>query len=195
MIRSTMLLMILGQLTWSFHASAQTGGDTTKTHDEAMVNKSQSPDKQLAHDWLFDLAADLEPPLRIGPTPDGMRQIEYVRGGSFQGPSMRGVLLPGGGDWIVQRSDGSMLLDIRATVQTDTGHLIYVNGRGHFYMSEQGLTAAREGREPDAADQYFRVAFSFESGAAEYSWLNRTLAVGVGEYRQGKVKLSVHEIK
>jgi hypothetical protein len=90
MIRSTTLLMILGQLTWSCHASAQTGDDTTKTHDEAMVNKSQSPDKQLAHDWLFDLAADLEPPLRIGPTPDGMRQIEYVRGGSFQGPSMLG---------------------------------------------------------------------------------------------------------
>jgi hypothetical protein len=88
-----------------------------------------------------------------------------------------------------------MLLDIRAVARTEAGDLIYVNGTGHFSLTEQGLAAMREGREADGADQYFRVAFTFETGAAQYSWLNRTLAVGVGEYRRGQVKMSIHEIR
>jgi hypothetical protein len=98
MMRSTMLLLLLWQLPWSPPAAAQTGGGNPTTREDAMAARSQSPDRPLAHDWLFDSTADLDPPLRIGPTADGMRQVSYLRGGSFQGPRLRGVLLPGGGD-------------------------------------------------------------------------------------------------
>ena len=47
---------------------------------------------------LFDMHADLETQT-IGQTPSGMRQIFIVKGGTISGPSGKGEVLPGGGDW------------------------------------------------------------------------------------------------
>src|SRR3989304_8419978 len=48
---------------------------------------------------LYDMRVELEPPQIIGQTPQGNRQIFYVRSGTFEGPRLKGELLPGGGDW------------------------------------------------------------------------------------------------
>ena len=54
---------------------------------------------------LYDMTVDLEPPQMIGGTPQGNRQIFYVRSGTFEGPRLKGELLPGGGDWFLLRPD------------------------------------------------------------------------------------------
>ena len=44
----------------------------------------------------------------IGDTPAGHRRIGLVAGGTFEGPKLRGTVLPGGADWIiVKAADGS----------------------------------------------------------------------------------------
>ena len=49
-------------------------------------------------EFLFSLTAKLDRPLDLGQTPQGHRQIFHATGGSFDGPKLRGVVLPGAGD-------------------------------------------------------------------------------------------------
>lgn len=153
------------------------------------------PERPLVYEWLFDVSVELEPSLVIGPTGAGQREIFPIRGGSIKGPHLQAEILPGGGDWALRREDGSLLLDIRSTARTGDGNLITVAGRGYFSMTPQGMQEMQEGKPVAASEQYFRVAYTFEAGAEPYAWLNRTLAVGVGEFRPGWVKLSVYAIR
>lgn len=46
---------------------------------------------------LFDMAVDLDPRLDIGPGPLGRRVLFGSAGGTFEGPRLRGEVLPGVG--------------------------------------------------------------------------------------------------
>jgi Protein of unknown function (DUF3237) len=103
----------------------------------------------------------------IGSTPQGTLTIFPVVGGSFEGDRLRGKVLGGGGDWVNTRADGTFTLDLRVTLETDDGSLIH--------MTFSGLR--------DDANHYFRTVPRFETAAPKYAFLNRLLAVGIGEIR------------
>ena len=103
------------------------------------------------------------PSQKLGTVPHGIRSIVPVTGGDFEGPRLRGKVLPGGGDWLLLRPDGVLELDLRITLETDDHVLIY--------MTFQGL---RHG-------PYFRTLPRFETSTATYAFLNRIVSVGVGE--------------
>ena len=67
-------------------------------------------------EFLFDISGDLdrEGTINLGATPQGIRLIVYVTRGTFEGPRMKGVVLPGGGDWYTTRPDGTGVVDARA---------------------------------------------------------------------------------
>lgn len=52
----------------------------------------------LQSELLFKMTATLEPPQVIGKTHEGVRSIFYATGGTIDGPKIKGVVLPGGGD-------------------------------------------------------------------------------------------------
>jgi len=56
-----------------------------------------------------------------GATPGGNRRIGLVAGGTFEGPKLRGTVLPGGADWIIVRPDGATTLDVRIMSGIGTG--------------------------------------------------------------------------
>jgi hypothetical protein len=103
----------------------------------------------------------------IGPTPHGTLSIFPIVGGTFDGERLRGTVLPGGGDWVTRRTDGVFELDLRATLETDDGALVYLTFSG----------------VRDDASHYFRTLPRFETAAPKYDFLNRLLAVGLGEIR------------
>jgi Protein of unknown function (DUF3237) len=103
----------------------------------------------------------------IGSTPQGTLTIFPVVGGSFEGERLRGKVLAGGGDWVKARADGTLTLDLRVTLETDDGVLIHMT-----------FTGVR-----DDANNYFRTVPRFETAAPKYAFLNRLLAVGIGEIR------------
>jgi len=110
----------------------------------------------------------------IGSTPQGALTIFPVVGGSFEGDRLRGKVLAGGGDWVSVRGDGTFTLDLRVTLETDDGALIHMT-----------FTGVR-----DDANHYFRTAPRFETAEPKYAFLNRLLAVGIGEIRsEGPVHL------
>ncbi len=151
--------------------------------------------RPLQHELLFEISAAVAAPQEIGRIPSGVRSIFYVTGGTFVGPRLRGVVLPGGGDWLLERSDGTDVLDIRATLQTDDGQLVYTNYRGYVYFPPRARAKQQAGQQLDWSDYYFRTAPFFETGSEKYAWLNNILAVGVGEIGDGMVAYSVYEIK
>ena len=48
-------------------------------------------------------------PQMIGAVPHGTRVTAPIASGNFEGPRLRGKVLPGGGDWTLLRGDGKLL--------------------------------------------------------------------------------------
>jgi hypothetical protein len=137
----------------------------------------------------------VEAPLQmLGQTPFGERRIAKVTGGSFTGPELNGTVLPGGGDWLLLRADGALQLDVRVTLQTDDGALIYMTYRGLRHGPAEVMERLNKGEEVDPGDYYFRIAPFFETGAQKYDWLNRILAIGTGRRLASGPVYEVHQI-
>src|SRR6267378_6575296 len=94
------------------------------------VSPTSGPRMELLYEITMDVEAD-----DLGLTPLGRRRIVRVNGGTFEGPRLRGTVLPGGGDWLVERQDGVRALDVRITLRTDDGQLIYAHYPGLFHSS------------------------------------------------------------
>ena len=130
----------------------------------------------------------------LGPTPLGRRRIVRVTGGRFHGPKLRGTVLPGGGDWLVERQDGTRVLDVRITLKTDDGDLIYAHYPGLFHGSPEVMHRLARGEMVDTSEYYFQTAPLFETASGTYDWLNRVLAVGIGRRTAGQVSYTVYAI-
>ena len=116
----------------------------------------------------------------IGPTPNGNRRIGLVAGGTFEGPKMKGIVLPGGADWIIGRPDGSTTLDVRIVLQTDDGATIGLTYRGMRHGPADVMAKVNGGEMVDPSLYYFRTAMFFETASEKYDWLNRVIAIGTG---------------
>jgi len=130
---------------------------------------------------LFTMPVEVETPLQmVGATPIGDRRIAKVTGGSFTGPEMKGTILPGGGDWLLLRADGTLQLDVRVTLKTDDDALIYMTYRGFRHGPPEVMQRLNKGEEVDPSEYYFRISPFFETGTEKYDWLNRVVSVGTG---------------
>ena len=144
--------------------------------------------------WDADAAPDLEflfearvqlhlPPLDHGAMSDGQRLVFLVKGGTFEGPLLKGRVVPdAGADWIRIRPDGSGLLDVRFTLETHDNALIYARWKGRVWTPPEDAEYAFDVEKQDdpqgAWRYYFRSAPQFETGDERYSWLNNIVAVG-----------------
>jgi hypothetical protein len=54
----------------------------------------------ITTEFLFKIALEV-PVLALGETPYGERRVARFEGGSFEGPKLRGVVLPGAGGWML----------------------------------------------------------------------------------------------
>jgi hypothetical protein len=131
-------------------------------------------------EFLFEMKIDVAPLMEFGQTPVGQRRIAVLTGGSFEGPKIRGKVLPSGGDWIVVRPDGVTQLDVRAHLQTDDGALIYMTYRGHRHGPKEVMDRLNGGQQVDPSEYYFRTSPFFETSAEKYLWMNRMCFVAKG---------------
>ena len=99
-------------------------------------------------------------------------------GGWAKGPRIKGTFVPPGGDWLRVMPSGAMRLDVRVTLKTDDGALIYITYNGIFKESPAGKAKASRGEVLTARDvAYFVTAPTFETSAPQYAWLNDVQAV------------------
>ena len=143
---------------------------------------------------VYRLEAVLGEPLDLGEVSCGRRRIVPQTGGTFEGPRLRGKVLPGGGDWTLLRSDGVLELDLRITLETDDGALIYMTSFGLRHGPPEVLAALARGESVDPSKYYFRTAIRFETSAPQYAFLNQLIAVSSGDRRASGPIYTIEEI-
>jgi hypothetical protein len=131
----------------------------------------------------------------IGTTPYGARKIATVTGGSFEGERLRGTVMPSpGGDWLLLRSDGVLCLDVRMTLKTDDGELIYLHYNGMRHGPKDVLERLGKGEAVDSALYYMRAVPVFETASVKYGWLNRAVFVAIGRREASGPNYDVFEV-
>src|SRR5580698_299325 len=106
---------------------------------------------------LMTLQVTVAGPQKIGAVPHGIRVTAPITSGHFEGPRLRGKVLPGGGDWTLLRGDGVLELDLRLTLETDDGALIHMASFGLRHGPREVLAALARGETVDPASYYFRT--------------------------------------
>jgi len=97
--------------------------------------------------YVSDVGIDLTGSISVGNSKRGTRTMIPITGGDATG-SVRGTVLPGGGDYQLRREDGSFELDARYTLRTSDGTLVIVRNCGlaaslvpHFETRTDGSVA------------------------------------------------------
>jgi len=137
---------------------------------------------ELEYEFLYDIEFTLDSIIDVGKTPLGKRVIYPVTGGVFEGPKLKGKVLPIGADWLVGLESGTKKLDVNVVLETDDGAIIYVTYTGFYHSNDDGSV-------------YFRIIPIFETSSEKYNWLNHTVTVGIGRGKEGGVAYTVYAIK
>ena len=148
----------------------------------------------MNHQLLMTLDVLVAPPQKIGLVPHGTRATAPITSGTFEGPRLRGTVLPGGGDWTLLRADGVLELDLRLTLRTDDGALIHMSSFGLRHGPPEVIAALGRGETVDPSRYYFRTAPRFETSAPQYAFLNRLVAIATGDRRARGPIYSIFEI-
>ena len=144
------------------------------------------PDPSLTR--VYRLEATVGEPLELGDISQGRRRIVPLTSGTFAGPELNGRLLPGSSaDWQTVLPDGTALGDIRYTLKTDEGDLLYVQSRGVRHGSADVLARLTRGEDVDASEYTFRTSTQIETAAPRLDWLNKGVFISVGGRRPGAV--------
>lgn len=134
---------------------------------------------ELAVEHLFTVTAfTATPPTMVSDGPSGTRGILEATGGSFEGPRLRGRVVPPGGDWFTVRRTGSLRIDARLLLKTEDDHPIF--------MAYSGIARPIEG------GMVIHTAPMFEVGEGPYAWLNDVQAIGLGRLVDGGVEYAVY---
>lgn len=111
------------------------------------------------------LRVEIAPPLVIGEVGPGFRRVIPITGGTFEGPQLRGEVLPGGADWNLTRPDGVAEVWARYTLRADDGTLIGIVNAGLVVPQPDGSRLAR-------------TVPQFEVSGEQHGWLRRGVFVG-----------------
>jgi len=141
--------------------------------------------------------ATLDPPEVIGETAEGYRANYYVTGGTVDGPKLKGKLRPVGADWLNIRTDGVLILDVKATIESHDGALIYVTYNGVIDLGENGYAEFLAGNPPPPEGLDIRMTPMFRTSHPDYLWMNRAVCVGVGKayLDESRVVYDVYRVK
>jgi muconolactone delta-isomerase len=142
-------------------------------------SSNQLPAPELT--LVYHLEASLGQPLDLGETAGGRRRIVPLTGGSFTGPVISGTLLPGGSaDWQIVQPDGTALADLRYTLSTDRGALLYAKSKGVRHGTPEVLARLGRGEPVDPSEYTFRTTTRLETAAPDLDWLNKGVFISVG---------------
>ena len=145
--------------------------------------------------FAFEVRADIGPSEHVGNGPGDVLDFTPVTGGMVDGPRLRGSVVPGGGDWSVQRGPTVYELDARYLIRAEDGALIDVVNRGFYRTSSaEAMARAMAGEDLDDTEVYFRTSPVFRTDASQYRWMAETVFVGVARDDAGQVCIRFFEV-
>lgn len=134
----------------------------------------------LQTEFAYEAIVTIDPSVEVGPSAHGVRRYIPITGGTFQGPKIKGVVLPGGADWQLQRADGVTEVNALYSMKCDDGSVIVVHNTG--VISADG--------------KYLRTTPSFDAPKGRHAWLNQSVFVGsiAGAPQPGAVLIRVFRV-
>ena len=166
----------------------------TLLQDMKALEELPAPLRALNGRPLFVMSVTVSDIQAAGGPPGAERRIASVSGGTFVGERLSGIILPGGVDWLTASGDGATLLDARLALRTDDGAVIGMEFSGIRHGPPDVIARVNAGEDVDPADYYFRTLPRFTTSAPRYEWLNRILAVGIGQRHASGPVYSLFEI-
>ena len=133
---------------------------------------------------LMTATINLREPIMLPNTPSGTRLIVEVASATFEGERIRGKQKGvAAADWLTVGPDGTGTLDVRATLETDDGALIYTYYRGRLDVSQP------VGSVPIYA------APLYDTGDERYAWINKIQAVAKGTTDGQLLEYEIYEVR
>lgn len=168
----------------------------SKTVDEAFKGSlfEMPMLSQVDVEHLCDFSIDFQA-MQTFATPRGMRLTAVIKSGRVEGPRIRGEFLPGGGDWIVVGQDRVAVLDVRATIRTDDGEHIFVTNSGRVSIPAETAARFYAGDMIRWHEMFARSAPLFETGAANYAFLNSAVTIAINELSMSHVNYRIYAVK
>ena len=140
----------------------------------AGVGNAQGTSPPPKLEFAFEELVLLSPALVPGKTPYGSRNMIPITGGTFEGPGIKGTIVPGGWDWQLVRADGCIEVKADYMLKTDDGVIINVLNIG-------AICIPKAGQPPKPV----RTSPRFEAPLGKYEWLGQTAFVGTLEGAKG----------
>jgi hypothetical protein len=145
---------------------------------------------------IYRLEATVGEPIEVGDTPQGRRRIIPLTGGRFAGPGISGSLVPSvSADWQTVLPDGTALGDIRYTLRTDDGDVLYVESRSVRHGSAEVLARLARGESVDPDEYVFRTSAHIETTSPKLQSLSKGVFIGVGGRRPHGVIYEVYLVE
>lgn len=161
---------VSGLMLCAVGAGGLAGRDSARA---AMLPEPMQPLQVPGVELVMNIVATCSDPVPTGgpevkgPSRDGIRdEIWPITGGRFWGRGMRGKVVPGGGDFPVQRPDGVDYVDALYRLLTDDGVTIVIHNKGLAYPPSA-----------PGKDDIYRLQPEFYAPAGRYAWLNKGLFV------------------
>jgi hypothetical protein len=120
-------------------------------------------------EFVFEEVVTLGQSTAPGDTAKGGRLVIPITGGTFEGPEIRGTIVPGGWDWQLRRADGCTEIEADYFLKTDDGVVINVVNKGVICPGEGGRF------------QPVRTHPVFEAPRGKYEWLSQAAFIGTLE--------------
>lgn len=140
-------------------------------------------------EYVMQLNVSLGEAYQVGATSYGFRNVIPITGGTFEGPKLKGTIIPGGADWqLMENGTGRTNVEAIYSIKTDDGAYIHVRNNGIISSGKD------ENGNPTF---YFRCAPKFEAPAdSKYAWMNNCLFVCAPDFGgpQGTITLKVWKV-
>lgn len=137
-------------------------------------------------EFAFETTAIVSPLVVVGETQYGTRRFVPITGGTFEGPNLRGTVLPGT-DWQLVRNDGVLEIEASYALLTDDGALITIVNRGLRHAPPAVMERLNRGEIVEPELVYFRTVPKFETAVEKYRWLTKGVFIGSGERKPDSV--------
>jgi hypothetical protein len=144
--------------------------------------------------FVTELRIKVAKPVDVGDVPAGRRRVIEILGGDFDGPLLKGTIIPGGADWQIIRRDDVAQLEAKYMLKTEDGVLVYISNTGLRHGPPDVMRKLSAGEPVPPESYYFWTTPVFETSAPQYEWLQKHIFIAQGIRHPDRVVVRVWRV-